>query len=418
MDIYTLLIYISVVMLIGFSVGKLFEHYRLPAITGYLIAGVLVGPYGMGLISMQAVNGFDVITKIVLGIIAFQIGTELFIPVLKRSGKRLLSITFVHALITYAVVFVGVYLISGEAWIAFALSGLGVASAPAPVMEVIKKVRAKGPVKSTVVPVVGLLDIVSVIIFGLSSSIALSLLEGQAISINNAFYEPVLEVVLSIMVGAFLGALLGVTSKIFVEKAQKGDRYLAYLVLSLAFILFSTWLASETHLSNILIPMTMGMTFTNFIDKETFKIQGQALQNFGGPFFVLFFTIAGLSLSPTIVVQAAMLATVFILLRAVGKVGGSYIASTMSKCPATVKKYTGVALLPQAGVTIGMLISLSASLPPEETQLIQAVVLSSILIFQIIGPILLQWALIRAGEARKIPGDTKAEKVEASPSHT
>ncbi len=410
MDIYTLLIYVSVVLIIGFAVGKFVEHYGLPAITGYLIAGVLIGPYGLGLVTMQAVDAFDVITSIVLGIIAFQIGTELFIPVLKRSGKRLLSITFVHAFITYAIVFVGVYLISGEAWIAFALAGLGVASAPAPVMEVIKKLRAKGPVKSTVVPVVGLLDIVSVIIFGLSSSIALSLLEGHSISINNAFFEPVTEVVLSIFVGALLGALLGVTSKIFVEKAPKADRYLAYLVLSLSFILFSTWLASETNLSNILIPMTMGMAFTNFIDKETFEIQGHALQNFGAPFFVLFFTIAGLSLSPTIVVQAALLATVFIVLRAVGKIGGSYIASSLTQCPTTVKRYTGMALLPQAGVTIGMLISLSASLPPEETQLIQAVVLSSILIFQIIGPIALQRALIKAGEARFIPGKKPKEE--------
>ncbi len=404
MDIYTLLIYVSIVLLAGFAVGKFVEHYGLPAVTGYLIAGVLIGPYGIGIVSMRAVEAFDVITKLVLGVIAFQIGTELFIPVLKKSGKRLLSITFVHAFITYAIVWIGVYLLSGELWIAFALSGLAVASAPAPVMEVIKKLRAKGPLKSTIVPVVGLLDIVSVIIFGLSASIALSLLDGESININNAFFEPVTEVVLSIFVGILLGALLGVFSKLFVEKAPKADRYLAYLVISLSFILFSTWLANVTELSNILIPMSMGMAFTNFIDKETFEIQGRSLQNFGGPFFVLFFTIAGLSLSPTIVVQAASLATVFIVLRAIGKIGGAYVASTLTACPTTVKRYTGMGLLPQAGVTIGMLVSLSASLPPEETQLIQAVVLSSILIFQIIGPVVLQRVLIKAGEARTVPG--------------
>ncbi len=267
-------------------------------------------------------------------------------------------------------------------------------------MQIIKKLKAKGPVKKTVIPVVGLLDIIAVVIFALFASIAVGIVDGSDIDIFNALLFPLREVILSVIVGIVLGGILGVISKLFVEKAPKQDRYLAYLAFILAFILGSVFLAERYHLSLILIPLTIGMTFTNLVGKESFMIQNAALSNFGGPFIIIFFTIAGLALAPTSMVQAGLIALVFIALRFIGKVAGAYLGASMTACPVTVKKYTGFCLLPQAGVTIGMLVALSAILPEAETQLVQAIVLSSILIFQIIGPILMKYGLEKAGESR------------------
>ncbi len=400
MDAYTVLLYVGVILFFGFAFGKAFERMRLPDVTGYIVAGVVIGPYALNLIDMSALAPLSVITNIVLGIIAYQIGTELFIPVIRRNAGAIVTITMVHALITAAVVFFGVFVIFREWWLAFALSGLAVASAPAPVMQVIKKLKAKGPVKSTVIPVVGLLDIVAVIVFALFASIAVSLVDGSPISVQNAIVTPFYEVSVSVGIGAVMGLVLALVSRWIIERLPKQERYLSYLALIMAFVLGSVWVAERHHLSLILIPLSMGMAFTNFIDKETFTIQNAALNNFGGPFIVLFFTIAGLGLSPGLMVSAGLLAIVFIALRLVGKVLGSHLGASLTTCSPNVKRYTGWCLLPQAGVTIGMLVALSAMLPERETQLIQTVVLSSILIFQIIGPIVMQHSLIKAGEAR------------------
>lgn len=400
MDAYVILLNVGIILLFGFLFGKLVEQFRLPDITGYILAGVIIGPNGLNLISVSALESLGVITNIVLGIIAYQIGTELFIPILKSNAKSVIMITMVHVIVTLTIVFFGIYLISGQLWLAFALSGLAIASAPAPVMQIIKKLKAKGPVKKTVIPVVGLLDIIAVVIFALFASIAVGIVDGSDIDIFNALLFPLREVILSVIVGIVLGGILGVISKLFVEKAPKQDRYLAYLAFILAFILGSVFLAERYHLSLILIPLTIGMTFTNLVGKESFMIQNAALSNFGGPFIIIFFTIAGLALAPTSMVQAGLIALVFIALRFIGKVAGAYLGASMTACPVTVKKYTGFCLLPQAGVTIGMLVALSAILPEAETQLVQAIVLSSILIFQIIGPILMKYGLEKAGESR------------------
>ncbi len=401
MDVYQVLLYLSVILLVGFLFGKIVEKFKLPDVTGYILAGVIIGPYGLNIVSVAALDALGIITSIVLSIIAYQIGAELFLPIIKKNAGKLVVITLFHALLTVIIVFVGIYFFTQELWLAFALSGLAVASAPAPIMQIVKKLKAKGPVKGTIIPVVGLLDIVAVVIFGLFASIALSLVDGSPISVQNALIMPLYEVALSIIVGAVLGLLLGFSSKFYIEKLPKKDRYIAYLALILAFILGSIWIAERAHLSLILVPLTIGMVFTNFIDKETYIIQNAALNNFGGPFVILFFTIAGLALSPQVMLDAGLIALVFIVLRIIGKISGTYLGATLTRCPTVVRKYTGLSLLPQAGITIGMLIALSAVLPDQETQLVQTIVLSSILIFQIIGPILTQYSLEKAQEVRR-----------------
>jgi len=413
MDPYLLLLYIGIALLVGFIFGKLAERVRVPEITGYILAGLLIGPNVLGFIDHGALDGLHVLTNVVLAIIAYQIGTELWLPKLKKSGLKTVIITIVHALFTALVVFFGVMLFTNQLWLALALSAMAVASSPAPIMVIIRKLRAKGIVTETVIPIVGMIDIIAVILFGLLSSVSLSYLRGDTINVENALINPMVEVVLSILVGLAFGLILGFASKFFIQKFPKKDQYIAYLAFSVSLIMASVYIANAYHLSMILIPLVLGMTFTNFIGKETFEIQTAALNNFGGPFIILFFTIAGLELSLDILRQAGLLAVVFIALRMFGKIVGTYIGAKITKSDIKIRKFAGLCLLPQGGVTIGMLVAITAILPQAEAQIIQAVILASILFFEVLGPIFFEKTIKKAGECR-VETQTVSSKIAQS----
>ncbi|PKK96307.1 MAG: hypothetical protein CVV58_07030 [Tenericutes bacterium HGW-Tenericutes-3] len=401
MDIYMFLLFLSITLLSGFILGKLAELIKIPEITGYIVAGILLGPSVFNLISVETVASFDVMTNFVLGIIAYQIGTELWLPKVKKSGKSIIVITAVQALATAIIVLVVVYLIDGRLWLALTLSAIATATAPAPVMVIIKKLKAKGPVVDTVVPVTGIDDIFGVVIFGLFTTIAVSLIAGVDLSIHTALIEPLIEVTLSVLIGAAIGSVLGFLSKVFVSKIPKRDRYIAYLVLSLSAVMLSVFISHEYHLSMILTPMLVGMAFTNFIKKEPFEIQGAALSNFSGPLIIIFFTLAGAQLSLSVLKVAGFIAVLYIVLRSIGKIGGAYVGAVMAKSPKVVRNSTGLCLLPQGGVEIGMLVAISSIFPSEEALLVKTIVLAGILFFEIVGPIVFKKVIERIGESRE-----------------
>lgn len=398
MDIYIFLLLSGIALLTGYFFGRIAEKLNLPAITGYVIAGVCLGPSIFGVISNETLEGFNIINNVVLGIIAYQIGTELWLPKLKKSGKSILMITTVQALLTAIFVFGFVYLIDGRLWLALTLSAIATATAPAPIMVMIKKYKAKGPIVDTVVPVVGIDDMFGVVIFGLFTSIAVSTLGATVLNIESALIEPMTEVVLSVLVGSVFGLFLGVMSKIFVVKLEKKDKYIAYLIISLSSVLISVYLTHTFHLSNILTPMMIGMVFTNFIKKEPFEIQEAAISNFSGPFIILFFTLAGAQLSLNVLVDAGFIALLYIVFRSIGKIGGAYFGGVLTKAPRNVKIGTGLSILPQGGVEIGMLVAVSSVFPTSEALLIKTVVLTGILFFEIVGPILFKKTLEHFGE--------------------
>lgn len=398
MDIYIFLLLSGIAIMTGYFFGRLAEKLNLPAITGYVIAGVFLGPSIFGLISSETLEGFDLINHVVLGIIAYQIGTELWLPKLKKSGKSILVITTVQALLTAAIVFSFVYLIDGRLWLALTLAAIATATAPAPIMVMIKKYQAKGDIVDTVVPVVGIDDMFGVIIFGLFTSIAVSTIGVSVLNMHTAFIEPMTEVVLSIGVGSLFGLFLGLISKVFIVKLEKKEKYVAYLMMSLSAVLMSVYLTHTYHLSNILTPMMIGMVFTNFIKKEPFEIQEAALANFSGPFIILFFTLAGAQLSLNVLLDAGLIAILYIIFRSIGKIGGAYLGGVLVGAPKNIKIGTGLSILPQGGVEIGMLVAVSSMFPTSEALLIKTVVLTGILFFEIVGPILFKKTLEHFGE--------------------
>jgi len=401
MDVFELLLYLAIVLSVGFLFGRLAEKFRIPAITGYLVVGVILGPSVLGIVGDAAASKFHIISNVVLGIIAYQIGTELWLPKLKKSGKMIIIITTVQAIVTAAVVIGGIMIFDGRLWLALVLGGIAVATAPAPIMVIVKKLKAKGELTDTVVPIVGIDDIFGVIIFALLSSIAIGILNGGDASLGASLMIALEEVVLSIGVGVGFGGILGFASKYLIKHFDKEDKYVAYLTFSLSFILASVWIAHTFHLSMILVPMAIGMTFTNMIPKETFKIQGSALNNFSGPLIILFFTISGIELSLDVLISAGFIAVIYIVLRAIGKIGGSYIGAKMCHASKNIKQNIGLCLLPQSGVAIGMIVAVVAAFPGPEGQLVQTIVLAGILFFALIGPAIFKFTLEHAGESRE-----------------
>lgn len=400
MDIYIFLFYLSITLLAGFVFGKLAELAKVPEITGYIIAGVFLGPSILNVLNVEALTSFDVITNFVLGIIAYQIGTELWMPKVRKSGKSIVTITSVQAIATALIVFGVIYLIDGRLWLALTLSAIATATAPAPIMVIVKKLRAKGPVTNTVIPVVGIDDMFGVIIFGLFTAIAVATIGNEALSIHNAVIEPVVEVLLSVGVGSGFGLLLGFISRLFIHRLPKKEKYIAYLVFSLSSVLLAVFIAHTYHLSMILTPMMIGMVFTNLVKKEPFEIQGAALSNFSGPLIIIFFTLAGAQLSLSVLKSAGLIALLYIVLRTIGKIGGAYLGATMAKSPKVVRNATGFCLLPQGGVEIGMLVAVSSIFPSGEAIFIKTIVLAGILFFEIVGPIIFKVTLEKVGESR------------------
>jgi len=400
MDIYIFLFYLSITLLAGFVFGKLAELAKVPEITGYIIAGVFLGPSILNVLNVEALTSFDVITNFVLGIIAYQIGTELWMPKVRKSGKSIVTITSVQAIATALIVFGVIYLIDGRLWLALTLSAIATATAPAPIMVIVKKLRAKGPVTNTVIPVVGIDDMFGVIIFGLFTAIAVATIGNEALSIHNAVIEPIVEVLLSVGVGSGFGLLLGFISRLFIHRLPKKEKYIAYLVFSLSSVLLAVFIAHTYHLSMILTPMMIGMVFTNLVKKEPFEIQGAALSNFSGPLIIIFFTLAGAQLSLSVLKSAGLIALLYIVLRTIGKIGGAYLGATMAKSPKVVRNATGFCLLPQGGVEIGMLVAVSSIFPSGEAIFIKTIVLAGILFFEIVGPIIFKVTLEKVGESR------------------
>lgn len=424
-DIYTFLLYLAVALFVGFIFGKLAELIKIPAITGYIIAGVLLGPSVFGILTDNDLTSLDVITNFVLGIIAYQIGTELWLPKVKKSGKSIIVITAIQALGTAFLVFGAVYLLDPEhrLWLALTLSAIATATAPAPIMVLVKSLRAKGPVTDTVIPVVGIDDIFGVVVFGLFTSIAKATIGGGAITVETALLEPLKEVFFSLLIGGMFGFLLGLISKYFVVKLPKRERYITYLVFALSSVLASVYIAHHGFiigsfevegLSMILTPMMVGMVFTNMIKKEPFEIQGAALSNFSGPLIIIFFTLAGAQLKLDVLISAGFIAILYIVFRSIGKIGGSYLGAVVAKSPKVVRHWTGPCILSQGGVEIGMLVAVSSIFAghSEEALLIKTVVLAGILFFEIVGPIVFKMSIEKIGEAHGHPVITDVSQTE------
>ena len=400
---------LSVALLAGLLLSRLAKKVQLPAVTAYLVAGVLIGPFvlgklgipGLGITSNQ-IEGFGLISDLALGFIAFSMGSEFRIAQLKKIGKQATFIGVFQAIFTTLVVdaaLIVLHLIIPETFTlesAIVLGAVATATAPAATLMVVKQYKAKGPVTDILLPVVALDDAVGLIVFAISFGIARSLGAGS-INATSVILEPILEVVLSLALGFVMGLLFTMCEKYFHSRSKR-------MAVSVTFVMMTVALSSMSfdigtvHIgfSSLLACMMLGTVFCNIC--EVSEELMERADRWTTPVLILFFVISGaeLELSVFVDIMVVVIGAVYIISRSLGKYFGAGISAKMAKCNPNVVKYLGITLLPQAGVALGMAIK-AIELGPEGA-IVRNITLFSVLIYEIVGPFLTKVALTKAGD--------------------
>jgi Kef-type K+ transport system membrane component KefB len=387
----SILFYLALILFSGLIFGRVVKFIKLPNVTGYLIAGLIIGPYCLKLIPLNTVVQFELISEIALAFIAFTVGSEFKISYLKKVGITPIVIAIFEAL-TAAVLVTGILILFGfEIEISLLLGAIASATAPAATIMVVRQYNAKGPVTDTLLSVVAIDDAVALIVFGFSMAMVNSMQNpGQNSALMSAGL-PIIEIVGSIILGLVLGLLFTVPLRFFKKDSNR-------LIITIGFVFIGSALASMLGLSPLLLCMFMGATLVNVNKsaKSIFKL----VDGVTAPIFLMFFVVSGAELDITFLPKIGLIGILYIVSRVAGKVTGASIGAIIMKAPETVKKYIGFTLIPQAGVAIGLSLIASQTLP-EYGQTIRAVVLSATLVYELIGPAFTKIGLRKAGEIKE-----------------
>ena len=378
---------LAIMIFAGMFCGRMAKHIRLPNVTGYLVAGLLIGPSVFGVLSADFLDTISIISTVALGFIAFSIGNEFKITYFKRVGVAPIVIACMESL--FAVVFVVLGLIISGQSVSFSLvlGAIAAATAPAATIMVIKQYRAKGPVTETLLSVVAIDDATALILFSLAVAVAQALANGAA-SLGASLLSPLKEIGGALVVGAALGFIFLLPLRFFKKAGNRLSLIAAFIFLGLG---ISEWLG----LSDLLLCMAMGAVVANF-SADVGSIM-DLCDGVTPPIFMLFFVASGADLQLSVLPTVGLIGVVYIVLRVVGKYFGAAIGAAMCKCEGAVRKYLGPCLLPQAGVAIGLSLA-AGEVVPEHAPQIRAVILCGTLIYELIGPAITKLSLKKAGE--------------------
>ncbi|MBE6656020.1 MAG: sodium:proton antiporter [Ruminococcaceae bacterium] len=402
---------LSVALLAGLLLSRLAKLVQLPAVTAYLIAGVLIGPFALGSfgipgigITAEQIEGFGLISDLALGFIAFAIGNEFRWSQLKKIGKQATVIGIFQAVFTTVivdVVLVGLHFLMPDKLsisAAIVLAAVATATAPAATLMVVKQYKAKGPVTDILLPVVALDDAVGLVIFAISFGVAKSINAG-AIDLLSVVLEPLLEVVLSLVLGFVMGLLFTLCEKYFHSRSKRMAVSVTFVMMTVAISCFRFDLGPiHIGFSSLLACMMLGTVFCNIC--EVSEELMERADRWTTPILILFFVISGAELELSVFVDVAVVivGAVYILSRSLGKYFGAGISARMTKCDSNIVKYLGITLLPQAGVALGMAIK-AIELGPDGA-IVRNITLFAVLIYEIVGPFLTKVALTKAGDIK------------------
>ena len=403
---------LSIALLAGLLLSRLAKIVKLPAVTAYLISGVLIGPFvlgalgipGIGITSKQ-IEGFGLISDLALGFIAFSMGNEFRLSQLKKIGKQATVIGVLQALITTIVVDVALIALhfampdTLSIPAAIVLASVATATAPAATLMVVKQYKAKGPVTDVLLPVVALDDAVGLVVFAISFGIARSM--GTAgVSPLAIILEPLLEIVLSLLLGFVMGLLFTLCEKYFHSRSKR-------MAVSVTFVMLTVALSGlkfeigDIHIafSSLLACMMLGTVFCNICEVSE-ELMDRA-DRWTTPVLILFFVISGAELDLSVFTQwtVVVVGIVYIIARSLGKYYGANISARITKSDPNIIKYLGITLLPQAGVALGMAIK-AIELGPDGA-IVRNITLFAVLIYEIVGPFLTKMALTKAGDIKE-----------------
>ena len=407
----SILLSLSIALLAGLLLSRLVKLIKLPAVTAYLIAGVLIGPFALGAIGIPGIGiateqleGLGIISDVALGFIAFSMGNEFRLAQLKKIGRQATIIGVFQAIFTTIVVdaaLIALHFAMPDKLslpAVIVLGAVATATAPAATLMVVKQYKAKGPVTDILLPVVALDDAVGLMVFAVSFGVAKSLNTG-AIDILSVIVEPVLEVVLSLLLGLVMGGLFTFCEKFFHSRSKR-------MAVSVTFVMMTVAISSlkfnvghfHVGFSSLLSCMMLGTVFCNFCDVSE-ELMDRA-DRWTAPILILFFVISGAELELTVFADAAVViaGVTYIISRSIGKCSGAFISAKMTKCDKNIVKYLGITLLPQAGVALGMAIK-AMELGPDGA-IVRNITLFAVLIYEIVGPFLTKIALTKAGDIK------------------
>ena len=415
-----ILIQLSLSLVGGLLMSRLAKRLNLPAVTAYLITGLLLGPYCLGGLNLlelgfntpQEVSSLDIISQVALGFIAFTIGNEFRLEQLKHMGRQAITVGILQAVITtilvdialVAVHFINPGLISISS--AITLGAIAAATAPAATLMVVRQYKADGPLTKLLLLVVAIDDAVGLVLFSASFGVAAAL-ESGTISLMTVLVEPLVEITLSLVLGAFAGWLLYRVEKYFHSRSKR-------LSISIGFVLLTVGLSmADFHVAGVhcgfsllLVCMMTGTVFCNICDFSEELMN--RVDGWTAPLFVLFFVLSGAELNLKILSNPVVLliGVVYIISRSLGKYVGAYSSCAMTQCSDKIKKHLGITLLPQAGVALGMALTAQQL---ADGEVVRSVVLFSVLVYELVGPTLTKRSLIAAGEIQ-VEGKTSARK--------
>ena len=403
---------LSIALLAGLLLSRLAKKVQLPAVTAYLIAGILIGPFVLGSLGTQGIGitstqieGFGIISDLALGFIAFAIGNEFRLSQLKKIGKQATIIGIFQALFTTVVVdavLIGIHFIMPDKLslpAAIVLASVATATAPAATLMVVKQYKAKGPVTDVLLPVVALDDAVGLVVFAISFGVAKSIGIGN-VDILSVVLEPLLEVVLSLGLGFIMGLLFTICEKYFHSSSKRMAVSVAFVMMTVAisFLKFQIGIVHITF-SSLLACMMLGSVFCN-ICKVSEELM-ERVDRWTTPVLILFFVISGAELELSVFADVAVvvIGIIYVIARSIGKYFGAGISARMTKCDPNIIKYLGITLLPQAGVALGMAIK-AIELGPDGA-IVRNITLFAVLIYEIVGPFLTKIALTKAGDIKE-----------------
>ena len=391
---------IGILIIAGSLGGRLAKRLRFPDVTGYLVAGLLIGPSLLKLLNPQDIESFSVISEFALAAIAFSIGSEFELKTILKIGKDILIIALAEVVGAILLFFLVTYFVFGQSFIfSIILATTAAATAPAATIMVIRQYRAHGPLTGTILPVVALDDALGIMIFGISISIAKLITGSASVSFLQIIGAPSIEVIGSLVLGLLLGSILT-----YIANRAKSREGLLSMIL--ASITIGSGLASYLTFSPLLTCMMLGATVVNLSEKSNRVFS--VINDFTTPVYLLFFALAGAGLDLRAFFGVGALGIGYVLARAGGKILGAYTGARISDADTVVTKYLGLSLIPQGGVSIGLTMLIRKELP-QFSGTITTIVLFSVLVYEILGPILTQIAIHKAGE---VGGLDKLDKLD------
>ena len=421
------LILLAIAVIGGLMLSRLTKLLNMPAVTAYLVAGLLLGPFclgalqipGLGFQSLEQVEGLSIINQTALGFIAFAMGSEFRLHQLKAMGSKAITIGVVQAVVTTILVdmaLIVLHLLFPKVITlpaALVLGAIASATAPAATLMVVRQYKADGPLTRLLLLVVAIDDAVGLLLFSASFGVA-SALESGAVNVLGVVVEPILEILLSLGLGAVMGWLLDAVEHMFHSRSKR-------MTLSVAFVLLTVGLSQlKFHIgpvhcgfSLLLVCMMTGTVFCNVCD--TSQELMDRVERWTVPLNVLFFVLSGAELNLNVLVNplTLLVGVIYIISRSAGKYLGAWGSCKASRCTPAVTKHLGITLLPQAGVALGMALT---AMNLHDGALIRNVVLFSVLVYELVGPTLTKRSLRLAGEI-KPEGKTSARVIDTPREH-